>query len=199
MERHPIPQNIMDVEFKLFGSLTFKQFGSLFIFFFFALFIYLLKLPAIISWPLMGLFIFIGLGMAFLQIGGQPFGKWLSSFLIAVITPQRLVWKKESHVPKALTKKFEAPTKVKKKVTSHDLLTENVLSKVLSEEVDERITNYEDQILGNIDRYFDGGEQVPNTKKVEIERLPAQPGGKSEVQSEPEKAIPQPKKVEKNC
>lgn len=152
----------MDVEFKLFGSLTFKQFGSLAGCFLVALFIYLIKLPEIIGFPLIGLFVFLGLGFAFFTVQGQSFDTWLISFIIATLTPQRLIWKKTSRVPDALVQNFDMP-KVERRhgFTSHDLLTETILDKVLLSDVDEKVSRYEDGMLSNIDRYL-GSEKADN-------------------------------------
>ncbi|MCA9385782.1 PrgI family protein, partial [Candidatus Dojkabacteria bacterium] len=92
----------MDVEFKLFAGLTVKQFAGLAMWLFFALFLYLLNLPPLIGYPLILLAVFLGLAFAFMRIQNQPFSTWLTNFILAMIKPQRKVWKKSPTPPKAL-------------------------------------------------------------------------------------------------
>ncbi len=108
MERHPVPQNIMDVEFKLFGSLTVKQFGNLAIGAFAAVITYFLGFPGILKWPLIVFFVLLGLSLALLRVNDQPFGRWLGNFIIAMFTNQRKVWKKTPKVPDLFTKTYKA-------------------------------------------------------------------------------------------
>ena len=155
MESHPIPKNLMDVEFKLFGSLTVKQFGSLALSFLFAVLIHLSPLPAVIELPLKIAFVGIGFGMAFVKIHGQTFDKYMTNFLMAMLTPQRMIWKKENKAPKSLTQSFAVP-QVKKKDTRKRELIENIMKETEMNELFQppEATNYEKQIMKNINGFL---------------------------------------------
>lgn len=109
MERHAVPQNIMDIEFKLFGSLTVRQFGTLAVSFILAVLLYALNLPAIISYPLIFFIVVIGLAMAFLTVNSMPFGRWLGNFINSLFSQQRKVYRKSTQVPTALGKSVPTP------------------------------------------------------------------------------------------
>src|SRR4030042_4760619 len=105
MKQHSVPENIMDVEFKLFGSLTAKQFGyivaggliGLFFFYLFKGFNSML-----LAWIFVGLSVILGLSLALIRINEQPFEVWLGNFLGAMFSSQKRVWKKENMMPQAL-------------------------------------------------------------------------------------------------
>ncbi|MBU0976461.1 MAG: PrgI family protein [Patescibacteria group bacterium] len=104
MKQHPVPENIMDVEFKLFGSLTAKQFGYIVaggiggvIFF------YLFRglQSTFLGWIFASLSVMLGLSLALIRVNEQPFEVWLGNFLTAMFSSQKRVWqkqKKSSHV-----------------------------------------------------------------------------------------------------
>jgi hypothetical protein len=94
----------MEVEFKLFGSLTVKQFISLAGGIVLAVLIYLIGLPLILSVPLIILTAGTGFAMAFITVNGQAFSRWIVNFVNAIISSQRYVWKKTPHAPQSLTK-----------------------------------------------------------------------------------------------
>ncbi|MBN1331286.1 PrgI family protein [Candidatus Dojkabacteria bacterium] len=102
MDKHAIPQNIMDVEFKLFGSLTIRQFFSLAGGILIAVVIYFIGLPWIVGWPLMAVALIIGFSLTFITINGQPFSRWFSNYISAMFSSQRYVWKKSPKTPKVL-------------------------------------------------------------------------------------------------
>lgn len=103
MKQHSVPENIMDVHFKLFGSLTAKQFGyilggggvALGLFFIFR------SLNAtFLGWIFAGLSVILGLSLALIRINDQPFEIWLGNFLAAMFSSQKRVWKKsKKNVP----------------------------------------------------------------------------------------------------
>ncbi|HEC64439.1 MAG TPA: hypothetical protein ENI23_04015 [bacterium] len=107
MERHSVPQNIMDVEFKLFGSLTVRQFANLAAGILVGVLLYFFDIPGIIKWPLIVFSAFMGLALALFEINGQPFSRWLGNFIIAMFTTQRKVWKKNPKIPEILSKTYK--------------------------------------------------------------------------------------------
>jgi len=120
MKQHSVPENIMDVEFKLFGSLSAKQFGyiiaggfiALFFFYFFKALNVLL-----LGWIFAFLSVILGLSLALIRINEQPFEIWLGNFIAAMFTSQKRVWKKEKKAPDSLSnKKIEAHKQVMPKL-----------------------------------------------------------------------------------
>ena len=108
MERHPVPQNIMDVEFKLFCSLTIKQFGYLAAGVIIALIIYFTGLPELVKFILVAFSVIMGLFLALIRINGQPSATYVSNFIAALFNSQSRIWKKDAQVPEIL-KERKAP------------------------------------------------------------------------------------------
>jgi len=99
MEQHPVPQNISSYEFRLVGDMTLKQFGYLAGGVAVALFFYALPLPAIIKWPLVFTFAFLGFALAFMPIEERPLATWILAFAKAVFSPTIFVWQKRKETP----------------------------------------------------------------------------------------------------
>jgi len=101
MRQHPIPQNILDVEFKLFSKFSVKEFvymalgiaiGSIFLF--------LLstgKMPAIFAIPFFLLFAGIGLFFGLVKINDQKADTYLGNFIRAVTNPTLRVWRSKKY------------------------------------------------------------------------------------------------------
>jgi hypothetical protein len=96
MRQHPIPQNVLDVEFKLFTSFTLKEFAYLAIGVGLGgLFLYLTtrgQFPGIIGIPLFIIFSGLGVFIALVPINGQPADKFFSNFIFAINRPTQRVW-----------------------------------------------------------------------------------------------------------
>lgn len=99
MERHAVPQNIMEVEFKLFGALSVKQFAYLAGFLMLALLIYFTPLPGLLRFVLIILAVILGIFLSLIKINGQYSSVWLTNFIVAMFTSQERVWKKTGVVP----------------------------------------------------------------------------------------------------
>jgi len=107
MKQHSVPENIMEVEFKLFGSLSAKQFGyiifggciGLFFFYFFK------SLNSIfLGWIFAFLCVILGISLALIRINEQPFEVWLGNFIAAMFSSQKRVWRKDKKIPPVLEK-----------------------------------------------------------------------------------------------
>lgn len=98
--QHPIPQNIMSVEFKLFGDLTVKQF--VYLAFGGALVFIGISSPIPFYWKWLLILIggLGGLSFAFLPLNDRGVDEWIVSFFKAVFSPTQRVWQKEPEVPK---------------------------------------------------------------------------------------------------
>ena len=92
---HAVPQNILDVEFKLFGSLTVKQFSYIAGAAFVGLIFYFIfnSLPWLM-WPLVLVCIGLGIALALVKINQRPFDVWLTNYIIAVLGSQRSIYHK---------------------------------------------------------------------------------------------------------
>lgn len=98
MEQHPVPQNILEVEFKLFGSFTLKQFSKILFGCLAALIMYFLPIPEILKLPGMGIAVVLGIALAIMP----NLGVWIAGYLKALFISPRYVWKKETVTPEIL-------------------------------------------------------------------------------------------------
>lgn len=99
MERHAVPQNIMEVEFKLFGALTVRQFAYLAGGLLGGLLIYFLPFPGLLRFALIIISVLLGLFLSLVKINGQYSSVWLANFIVAMFTSQERVWKKTGIQP----------------------------------------------------------------------------------------------------
>ncbi len=171
MQKHAIPQNIMDVEFKLFGSLTVRQFMSLSGGVIVAVFLYFLPISWLVKFPLMFFSVILGLAMAFVTVNGQPFSRWFSSFIRAMFSSQKYVWQKEKHTPKVFQKSFKSKitdattnTRIRKRLGVAPIMEAISSSNVKGEQDDEEYAD-----MQRINRYFEAefGKVSPETKEDE--------------------------------
>lgn len=100
--QHAVPQNIMDVEFKLIGDLTMRQFTYLMIFGLLA-YVTFMAAVGIFRIPLALFFVLFGLALAFLPIEERGMDEWVVNFIKSVYSPTQRVWKKEPVLPPAFT------------------------------------------------------------------------------------------------
>ncbi len=98
-QQHAVPQNIMSVEFKLIGDLTVRQFTYLAGGIVISFLINKLGLPVFFRYPIAGVFLLGGIGMAFLPIQDRGLDQWIKNFLLSVFSPQQRVWKKNPQLP----------------------------------------------------------------------------------------------------
>lgn len=91
METHSVPQNILDVEFKLFGSFTLKQFGKIIFGCLFGVGIFILPINFLIKFPLIAGVVLIGVMSALVP----TFQVWITGFIRALFISPRYVWIKE--------------------------------------------------------------------------------------------------------
>lgn len=99
-KQHPVPQNIMDVEFKLIGDLTMRQFTYLFVLGIMAYLSYLV-VYGLFKWPLVISLCILGLGLAFVPVEERGLDEWIVNFFKAINTPTQKIWKKEPQLPTA--------------------------------------------------------------------------------------------------
>lgn len=111
MEMHAVPQNIMQVEFQLFGNLTIREFSIIAAGGILAFVTYSMGFPAVIQWPLVIMFAGGGILIAKYKINDRNLEGYLFSFFNAMMAPQKMVWKKSE-------KKMELLTDREQKITS---------------------------------------------------------------------------------
>lgn len=140
-KQHPVPQNIMEVEFKLVGDMTLRQFGYVAGGAIIGFIIYSQPLPSVIRWPLIFLVATVALGMAFVPIEERGLDTWIKNFFIASYSPTQRVWKEEpapSRKP-VETKKNKKEEKKATTAKSGDVKRKKVekLGKELQEKIEE--------------------------------------------------------------
>lgn len=99
-KQHPVPQNVMDVQFKLIGEMTMRQFAYLFIFGIAAYFASVTVI-GIFKWPFVILLTLLALGLAFVPIEERGLDEWIVNFIRAVRHPTQRIWMKEPQLPTA--------------------------------------------------------------------------------------------------
>jgi hypothetical protein len=175
MERHAVPQNIMEVEFKLFGSLTVRQFGYLALAFIIDLVLYFSPLQDLYKYPLMFIFGFGGIFFALGQINGQPVSIWFGNFITAIFSSQERVWKKTSVTPEILKETPNAQIIKPKEVLARQNLNPILLMQdtPLLSFTNEAATEYDQKVdneLKSIDSHFNFlFNDLPNTYKANID------------------------------
>jgi len=113
-KQHPVPQQVLGVQFKIVGDLTLRQF--LFLAFFGALAYGIFSLPNVnplIKLPLAGISLLIGVGFSLVPIQEQPLERWIANFFGTIYSPTRRVWRKIPEPPEFLivpTPKLAKPT-----------------------------------------------------------------------------------------
>ncbi len=118
METHAVPQEIMGVEFKLFGNfLSLREFIFIAVGLAVAYFFYFLMqrgvLPAILAVPAI---LFFGLGgtmLGIVPIQDRSLDKWILDYFAAINRPTQRVWKKSGFMGSdhALAKYPTAPNR----------------------------------------------------------------------------------------
>jgi len=96
MKQHAIPQNILDIEFKLFTKFTLKEFAYLALGVGLGgLVLYLTigkKIPPIIGIPIFILSSLAGIFLALVPINDQPADKFIQNYIRAITSPTQRAW-----------------------------------------------------------------------------------------------------------
>ena len=99
-EQHAVPQNIMDVEFKLIGDLTMRQFVYILVFAGLA-YIFYLVVPHPFKYLFSTVSALLGIGLAFVPLQERGLDQWIMNFFHSVYSPTQRVWHKEVVLPTA--------------------------------------------------------------------------------------------------
>jgi hypothetical protein len=125
MQQHPIPQNVLDVEFKLFTKFSLKEFaylvagilsGSIFLFL-----NRQIGFPGIIAWPLFLFLSGVGLFLALVPINDQGADEFIKNYFIAINKPTQRVWLNKRMKQERVKPIVEADLKTKKKIVGGEL------------------------------------------------------------------------------
>ncbi|RMD77186.1 hypothetical protein D6810_01685 [Candidatus Dojkabacteria bacterium] len=133
MEPVPVPKNVIDAEFKLFGSFTVSQFLKILAGGLISLVIFFVEINILIKAPIM----LLSIGVGFLMAWVPRFSFLFWGFVKAIFISPRYVWTREGYVPEILmepqkTKKYEdlkvSVSKSTKKVDINSLPLAEILS-----------------------------------------------------------------------
>lgn len=102
-KQHPIPQNFMDVEFKIVGDFTVRQFIYLCITGFPTYLIYQAPIQGFLKSIGVIVFGLLGIILVFVPIDDRSADVWIVNFFRAVYGNNRRVWRKTPVIPKTLT------------------------------------------------------------------------------------------------
>ncbi|MBU4381253.1 PrgI family protein [Candidatus Parcubacteria bacterium] len=98
-KQHPVPQNIMSVEFKLIGDMTVRQFFYVAAGAILGILFFKSGLPFLIKWPFTLLFSLGGAALAFVPLQERGLDVWFKSFIRVFGVPTQMVWKKDPTPP----------------------------------------------------------------------------------------------------
>lgn len=118
MEQHPVPKNILDVEFKLFGSLTVRQFAKIVVGCAVGLFIFILQINPLISFPLIGASVAAGILSALIK----DFEVRLFGIIKSIFVSPQYVWRKTISPPEVLLEEQPVSAEKEKKSSSGKIL-----------------------------------------------------------------------------
>ncbi len=103
-KQHPIPQQVLGIEFKLIGDLTLRQFVILALFGAAAFIAFSLpNVTPLIRVPLAAIIVILGIGFGLVPIQDQPMDRWLGYLVKTIFAPTRRVWEKSPKPPTFLT------------------------------------------------------------------------------------------------
>lgn len=99
MIEHSVPQNVTSYQFHLIGNMTIKQFLLLLIGIGAAGLLYTTNIIGIIKWPLIIIFVLIGIAMAFVPYEERSLDQWIVNFVKAMYRPTKFFWRRLGSPP----------------------------------------------------------------------------------------------------
>ena len=118
-------------EFHLVGDMTLRQFAKLAAGLAVAFVFYTLPLPSYFKWPLVLLFVFLGVALAFIPIQERPLEVWLISFLRAIYSPTEYVFRKMPTLPEFLAEEGPRPVSPPLTVSAFPKVSQKKLTEYL--------------------------------------------------------------------
>lgn len=101
-KQHAVPQNIMDVDFKIIGDLTLREFIYLLVFFGLAYWAFM-TINFVVKWPVILFFVLTGIIFARGRFGERGVDEWVVNFFRAIYNPTQKVWRKSPIIPTAFS------------------------------------------------------------------------------------------------
>ncbi len=185
-EKHPVPQHIMGIEFKLVGDLNVRQFffligGGVLTF--------LVLRSGIVfywKWPLAIFFSLTALIAAFVPLGGRRADQWIRNFFHAVFSPTQRIWKKSVVVPTFISDEFV--NSLTKEVYSVAPQDERWRLKRFMEEFEEKEKKTKiDMEIDQFTNKLDFDQPLPESVELEISKKIEVPKYEKPEQKEEEK------------
>ncbi len=176
MKSHAVPQEIMSMEFKLFGNfMTLREFIFVASGIALAWFFYILKntgvLPPILAWPAIITFGVGGAIFGLLPLQDRTIDQWILNFILAIRKPTLRIWKKPGFEP--ITKEDKEIVSLKgrlvppvKPKASHS--TKKIVSaqeKVTDEQAEKQVQASLSRIDNTISQVERGLQSVPRRPK----------------------------------
>lgn len=156
MRQHPIPQNVLDIEFKLFTRFTLKEFaylalgvgtGGIFLYF-----TVRGDMPGIVGIPLFAILAGIGSFLALVPINDQPADKAIINYFSAINRPTQRVWLNETLKEQRSKPVLTPDDDTKKVVIGGSKLNQEQKSQIFEENPGDDIlaTEEEQQVLPEV-------------------------------------------------
>ena len=203
MKQHPIPQNILDIEFKVFTKFTIREFAYMAMGIGFGgIFLYLFSTKAVSGFVAFPVFIFsslFGLFLGLVPINEQKPDVFLRNFLAAITRPTQRVWRNNQFDQKLeviAQQKGLRPTDQEGEQNQPKIIggisvpsgTSNYLPpstlKELDQDESEKISQFED-----IEREIQGGASNTFVAPSGPQAQPAPPSTSSGAETDPTTAI----------
>jgi len=166
MKQHAIPQNVLDVEFKLFTKFTLKEFSYLAIGVGSGgLVLYLTvggQIPGLIGIPIFILSSIAGIFLALVPINDQPADKFIQNFIKAITSPTQRVWISKND-PGNRAKPSVKPTEEGKLISKES--KEEKKKIIGAQPLPERTEEVESEIQKEVDKEL---EEIENTTPLTL-------------------------------
>lgn len=166
MKQHAIPQNVLDVEFKLFTKFTLKEFSYLAIGVGSGgLVLYLTvggQIPELIGIPIFILSSIAGIFLALVPINDQPADKFIQNYIKAITSPTQRVWISKND-PGNRAKPSVKPTEEGKLISKES--KEEKKKIIGAQPLPERTEEVESEIQKEVDKEL---EEIENTTPLTL-------------------------------
>jgi hypothetical protein len=190
MKAHAVPQEIMSMEFKLFGNfLSLREFlfiaGGVATAYFFYFLSRQGLIPGILAWPAVLLFGLGGVMMGLVPIQDRPLDAWIINYFQAIRRPTQRVWKKPGFNPVntdipgnsetastvSVKDHVVAPPQSAKKnvVGTSDTPVEAAAKSALNENDQKRIDDEELERLREIERSLQDAADKQKEQQIKVE------------------------------
>jgi len=190
MEPHPVPQNFLDTQFKLFGAFTLKQFIRILLGGLLAVGIFVVNINFLIKLPL----ILGALGFGVMAAFVPGFEKQVGGYIRAIFISPRYVWRKQKVVPEILYNANKKDSKNdqniesaldKKLIDLNTLPLEKLFGSAMPTIVKEEQDSME-QGKENVNAVYEDvfGKDIVNTERKIDEYVPPAPAPKVQPQAQ---------------